>query len=88
MNDFGSKCEILGELWIDYKGDEAFEDFIEYNDLGLPLAYAVNAGLVKAEPQGELYINESWDLLVEALGLDNEQDWESLEHMLENAVSE
>ena len=86
MNDFSSKCEILGELWIDYKGDETFVDFIEYNDLGLPLAYVVSAGLAKIEPQGELYINETWDLLLEALGLDSETNWESLEDMLENAM--
>lgn len=86
MNDFSSKCEILGDLWIDYKEDEAFADFIEYNDIGLPLAYASAAGLVKVEPQGELYINETWDLLVEALGVDVDETWDSLEHMLENAV--
>ena len=85
MNDFSSKCHILGELWIDYKTDEAFADFIEYNDIGLPLAYAVSAGLAKAEPQGELYINETWDLLIEALGLDEDIVWESLDDMLDNA---
>jgi hypothetical protein len=28
--------EILADLWINYKYDDEFEDFIEYNDLGLP----------------------------------------------------
>ena len=86
MNDFSSKCQILGDLWLDYKEDEAFADFIGYNDLGLPLAYVVSAGLAKVEPQGELYVNETWDLFVEALGLNSETEWESLEDMLENAV--
>ena len=70
MNDFSSKCEILGSLWLDYGDDETFSDFIEYNDIGLPLAYTVSAGLATATPQGELYINETWDLLVEALGIE------------------
>lgn len=86
MNDFSSKCEILGELWIDYKEEEQFSDFIEYNDIGLPLAYAVSTGLAKVEPQGELYINETWDLLLEALSLDPNLEWESLDQMLENAL--
>ena len=86
MNDFSSKCEILGDLWLNYRDDEAFIDFIEYNDIGLPLAYCISAGLAKAEPQGELYINETWDLLVEALGIDGEQFWDSLDHMLDNAL--
>ena len=84
MNDFSSKCEILGELWLDYKNDEAFADFIEYNDIGLPLAYAVSAGLAKVEPQGELYINETWDLLIEALNADATATYESLDDLLEN----
>lgn len=86
MNDFSSKCEILGTLWLDHKDDENLIDFIEYNDLGLPLAYCVSAELVKIESQGELYVNETWDLLIEALALDPESEWESLDHMLENAV--
>ena len=88
MNDFSSKCDILGTLWIDYKDDENLQDFIEYNDLGLPLAYCVSAELAKIEPQGELYVNETWDLLIEALGLDSETEWESLDHMLESAEFE
>ena len=88
MNDFSSKCEILGDLWINYRDDENLSDFIEYNDLGLPLAYCVSAGLAKAEPQGELYVSETWDLLVESLGLDPEMEWESLDHMLDNANTE
>lgn len=88
MNDFSSKCDILGELWIDYRLDTDFTDFIEYNDLGLPLAYMVSTGLAKIEPQGELYVNETWDLFVESLGIDSETEWESLDHMLDAAVEE
>lgn len=87
MNDFSSKCLILGELWIDYRNDENFEDFIEYNDIGLPLAYAFSTGLAKVEPQGELYVNETWDLFVEALGIDdNDVTFDSLDEMLELAA--
>lgn len=86
MNDFSSKCEILGELWIDFKDDENLKDFIEYNDLGLPLAYCISQELATGTPQGELYVNETWDLLVEALGLDSEREWESLDEMMDNAL--
>lgn len=88
MNDFSSKCEILGDLWLNYKDDEAFTDFVEYNDLGLPLAYAVSAGLVKIEPQGQLYVEETWDLLLEALSADTEKEYESLEDLLDQYSGE
>ena len=72
-------------MWIIYRTDENFEDFIEYNDIGLPLAYCLGAGLAKAEPQGEKYVNETWDLLVEQLGLESEGPWDSLDEMLDEA---
>lgn len=85
MNDFSKKCEILGDLWINYNGDEAFTDFIEYNDIGLPLAYCVSAGLATVQPQGELYINETWDLLIEALNAPDNIEYESLNDLLDRA---
>ena len=88
MNDFSSKCEILGDLWVEYRDSDEFADFIQYNDIGLPLAYAVSAGLAKAEPQGELYVNETWDLFIEALGIDGDIEWDSLDYMLEQAAED
>jgi len=34
LTSFESICSILGELWMDYKSDKYFKDFIEYNDIG------------------------------------------------------
>lgn len=79
---FSTKCEILGELWLDYKNDPQFRDFIEYNDLGLPLAYAIANGLAKPEPKSNKFIDESFDLLLEGLGLTDEVSWSNLEQML------
>jgi hypothetical protein len=36
-NTFDNKISILAELWMNYRDDEELQDFIEYNDLGLPL---------------------------------------------------
>lgn len=85
MNDFSSKCDILGELWFSYREDEAFTDFIEYNDIGLPLAYLVSQKLAKPEPQGEIYINETWDLFLEALDCDPNLEYADLDDLLDNA---
>lgn len=82
MTSFQNRCEILGELWFAYRDDEEFTDFIEYNDVGLPLAYLVAEGLAAASEQGEVYINETWDLLIEALGADESVSYESLDQLL------
>lgn len=61
---FESKALILGQLWLNYKGDEELADFFEYNDLGLPLAFAYAEGIINSTPTLEKYISESFDLLL------------------------
>lgn len=78
--DFKIKCEILNQLWSDYRYDEDFEDFVEYNDIGLPLASFIDEGLVDTTPRAEIYIGETFDLLVAALDIED-KDYDSLEAM-------
>jgi hypothetical protein len=87
-NHFFRKCEILGELWLNYRNDEQFQDFIEYNDLGLPLAYAFANEIAKETELAERYVNESYDLLAESLGVSGTEPFDSLEDMLEQSVGE
>jgi hypothetical protein len=67
---FENKALILGQLWINYKDEDEWVDFFEYNDLGLPLAFAFAEGIVNHTPSLEQYINETWALFIE--GLDTE----------------
>lgn len=75
------QTEILAELWIEYKNDTGFEDFISYNDLGLPLAYAISADIVSASERANLFIEETFGLLLEALSLEDE-GFESLDDLI------
>jgi hypothetical protein len=87
-NHFFRKCEILGDLWLNYRNDKEFEDFIEYNDLGLPLAYAFANEIAKETEIAEKYVNESYDLLAESLGVSDTEVFDSLEDMLDRSVGE
>jgi hypothetical protein len=63
--EFQDKCSILADIWLNYRDDEIFEDFIVYNDLGLPLAYLIDSGVVEAKSdQAKAFINETFDLLL------------------------
>jgi hypothetical protein len=66
--DFADKTGILGQLWIEFRDDPQFKVFIEYNDIGLPMAYMVAEGLIKElTPLGEQYIDESFKMLMDLL---------------------
>jgi hypothetical protein len=78
---FSSKCSILGELWLSYRSEEEFEDFIDYNDLGLPIAYAIANDIVKSTDLAKAFVEETFDLLLAALNVEDE-GWENLDEML------
>lgn len=69
--DFDSRALILGQLWINFKGDDEWTDFFAYSDLGLPLAFSFAEGIINHTPTLEQYINETWDLFIEGLGIED-----------------
>jgi hypothetical protein len=76
VTDFSKKVEILGQFYIQYRDQKNLEDFIEYSDIGLPLAYLAAEGLCEISDDGAKYIAESWDLFLASLeiqdsGFDN-----------------
>lgn len=84
-NTFQNKITILSELWMNYRDDQELEDFIEYNDLGLPLAYFLMNEIVLPTEQAEIYINETYDLLIASLTVEDKR-WESLDEMLGSQI--
>ncbi len=76
-----NKITILAELWMNYRDDDELEDFVEYNDIGLPLAYLLMNEIVLPSEQSAIYINETYDLLVSSLTVED-REWESLDEML------
>lgn len=78
---FEARCSILSELWIEYRDQEDFKDFIDYNDLGLPLAFLLDEGIVKNTNKSMLMVNETFDLFLATLGQED-QGFDSLDDLL------
>lgn len=83
---FFTKCAILSEVITNHSGDESLAEFVEYNDIGLPLAQRINS----AEKTSDLdeedidnfdYIEETWEQLCETLGVDKDGDFTSFANM-------
>jgi len=69
--DFSKKTEILGEFYFTYRDDAELKDFIEFNDLGLPLAYLASEGLCTVSEEGTDYINQTWAMLMASLEIED-----------------
>jgi hypothetical protein len=83
--DFSIKCEILAEVHLEATWNIDLNDFREYNDLGLPLAYSFNKGLIELKEGADSYIEETWNNLCEMLGVDKEEEFEDSEDILEKS---
>ena len=70
--DFSKQVEILGEFYINYREDSELKDFLEFNDIGLPLAYLASEGLCEISEDGKKYVAESWEMFLLAMGITDE----------------
>ncbi len=70
---FADRCGILGRFWIDFREDQDLKPFVEYNDVGLPLAYFIAEGLVTSTPLSEQYINETFEIFLQAMNVTEEE---------------
>lgn len=76
---FENKVGILSYLWMNYRDNEDWADFIAYNDLGLPLAYMLENQIVYMDSieedeegsNGAYLIENTWKMLLSKLGLED-----------------
>lgn len=83
MTTFSNKLVILADLWLNYKQDEELADFIEYNDIGLPLAYLIHNEIVKTTDVAQKFVEETFELLLAKLEI-TDDGFEDLEDLLAN----
>lgn len=83
------KAAILSQFWMEFRDDEALKDFVEFNDMGLPLAFFVASGIVQESPMAETYISETFDLFLVALEIEEQEidGMETLNEVLDYARS-
>lgn len=83
------KAGILSQFWMEFRDDEALKDFIEFNDMGLPLAFFVASGIVQDSSMSETYISETFDLFLVALEIEEQEidGMETLNDVLDYARS-
>lgn len=79
---YSKRANILADLWMNYRLDTEFKDFIEYNDIGLPLSYFISEGIVESTPMAEKFINETFDILLKAMNVED-TGFETLDDLFE-----
>jgi hypothetical protein len=78
---FENKCKILGDFSVAYKDDEQWQNFIQYNNMGLPLAFMLSLGMIEPKKHAYEVIDETWKLFLDLLGVEDE-GYEDLEDLI------
>jgi hypothetical protein len=84
INELNNKIAVLADLYLNYRDEEQFKEFADYNDIGLPIAHLVHTGLCTMNKSGEIYVEETYDLLVTAMGVDPEESYVTIEDMVQS----
>jgi hypothetical protein len=84
MTDLDKQFDILANFYLNYKDDSSTREFIEFNDIGLPLAFLTAEGLCQPSELALVYIQETFDILLATLGV-TDIGFESLDHLLATA---
>ena len=85
---FSSKCDVLGALWLYYRqdamNDEAWSEFFEYNDIGLPLAYLIAEGLAQSTGEdSDQLIEETWNMFCGYINIDPNGEYKNIAEAFE-----
>jgi len=64
---FMRKSKILAQFLDEIEEDEDLQAFIKHNDVGLPLARFISAGLATPLPQAYTYVNETFAMFIDAM---------------------
>jgi hypothetical protein len=79
--DTRTKAEILVQFTQDKVNDDDYQEFFDYNDLGIPLSIAIDQEMVILTNKGEELINETWLELCELFNADPNSDYESIDDL-------
>jgi hypothetical protein len=81
---YSNQLAILSDLWLNYRQDETFTDFVEYNDIGLPLAYVIHNDIVKSTDTAQKFVSETFELLIAGLDIED-TGFDTMEELLSEA---
>ena len=79
--DNRTKAEILVQFTQDEFNSGEYDDFFDYNDLGIPMAIAVTQDMVILTDAGEQLLDETWNELCLLFEANPDDEYESIDDL-------
>ena len=80
--DNRTKAEILVQFTQDEFNSGEYEEFFDYNDLGIPLSIAVTQDMVILTDAGEQLLEETWIELCLLFDANPDDEYESIDDLI------
>ena len=80
--DNRTKAEILVQFTQDSFNDENYDEFFDYNDLGIPLSIAIMQDMVILTNEGEQLLEETWIELCNLFEADPNSEYETIDDLV------
>ena len=77
-----TKAEILVQFTQDEFNSGDYEDFFDYNDLGIPLSIAIVQEMVILTDAGEQLLEETWIELCNLFNADPNSEYETIDDLV------
>lgn len=87
--NYETKQLIVAQAWFGLKNDESWQEVVNYCDLGMPLAYAAQAGLISG--LGEVakgFVEETYGIILEVLQLPADSEFTSWHDVNQAALAQ
>ena len=75
------KAEILVQFTQDEFNSGEYDEFFDYNDLGIPMAIAVTQDMVILTDSGEELLDETWKELCLLFDANPDDEYESIDDL-------
>ena len=79
--DNRTKAEILVQFTQDEFNSGEYEEFFDYNDLGIPLSIAITQDMVILTDSGEELLEETWKELCLLFKADPDLEYETIDDL-------
>jgi hypothetical protein len=84
--EFDKKAAVVAECWMIVREQEVWKDLLKYGDLGYPLAYAYDNGMIELKDKARNFVEEVYDVMLASLGIPDE-DYENFEALLDKNIA-
>jgi hypothetical protein len=80
--DNRTKAEILVQFTQDEFNSGEYDDFFDYNDLGIPMSIAITQDMVILTDSGEQLLEETWKELCLLFEADPNSEYETIDDLI------